>query len=78
MYFKRDTYRGDIILNKQVSVRKDKIHHFEVVTPRKVFHFITPRKVFHFRCKEGDSATYWVKLIRAAIKAKTEKEKQKK
>ena len=69
MYFKRDTYRGDIILNKQVSVRKDKIHHFEVVTPR---------KVFHFRCKEGDSATYWVKLIRAAIKAKTEKEKQKK
>ena len=68
MYFKKNVYRGDITLSKQVSVRKEKIHHFEIVTPH---------KIFHFKCKEGDSATHWVKLIRAAIKEKVKKEKQK-
>jgi len=67
MYFTKGDYRGDITLSKKVSVRKDKIHHFDV---------ITPNKIFHFRCKEGDSASEWVKLIRSAIKTKVEREKQ--
>lgn len=66
MYFKKDSYRSDIILSKKVSVRKDQLHHFEI---------ITPNKIFHFRCKEGDSATDWVKLIKAALKAKIQRDK---
>lgn len=66
MYFRKGEYRGDITLSKKVAVRKDHIHHFDV---------ITPNKVFHFRCKEGDSASGWVKLIKEAIKAKVKQEK---
>lgn len=69
MYYKKDAYRCDITLSKLISVRKEKTHHFEV---------ITPNKVYHFRCKEGDSATEWVKLIKGAIRAKIEKDKQNK
>lgn len=66
MYYKNQAYRSDIALNKTTSVRKEKPHHFEV---------ITPNKIFHFRCKEGDSATEWVKYIKAAIKAAVERDK---
>lgn len=66
MYFKKEDYRGDITLSKKVSIRKDRIGHFDI---------ITPNKVFHFRCKEGDSASDWVRRIKNAIKAKVEKEK---
>ena len=67
MYFKKDVYRGDITLSKQVSVRKVKIHEFEI---------ITPHKLFHFRCKQGDSASEWVNLIKAVIKEKKRRDRQ--
>lgn len=67
MYYKKDSYRSDIILSKKVTVRKEKPHHFEI---------ITPNKIFHFRCKEGDSATEWVKLIKQALKTKIQLDRQ--
>ncbi|CAI2358804.1 unnamed protein product [Moneuplotes crassus] len=67
MYFKKEVYRGDITLSKQVSVRKVKIHEFEI---------ITPHKLFHFRCKQGDSASEWVNLIKAVIKEKKRRDKE--
>jgi hypothetical protein len=69
MYYKKDTYRCDITLSKLISVRKEKMHHFEV---------ITPNKVYHFRCKQGDSATEWVKMIKAAIRDKIDQDKLRK
>ena len=66
MYFKKGNYRGDIVFSKKMSVRKEKVHHFDI---------ITPNKVFYFRCKQGDSASQWVKVIKNAIKAKVEKDK---
>jgi 3-phosphoinositide dependent protein kinase-1 len=66
MYYKKDSYRSDIALSKTSTVRKEKPHHFEI---------ITPNKVFHFRWKEGDSATEWVNLIKNAIKTKIKMER---
>lgn len=39
MYYKKDSYRSDIALSKTSTVRKEKPHHFEIITPNKVFHF---------------------------------------
>ena len=67
IYFSKKEER-EIKLNSKWVVKKSKMHHFEINTPD---------RSYQFRCKQGDSATEWVHIISSAIKAKSEKKKNK-